>query len=155
MFEHIRGVYPQAEEVVGGSWLYTLPSYRASFPPAFTADMKRLVPHGFEHMPDSVPGMSFGGDSLWGQFVNRRGAVREPAYSVFLERLGDAASLEALIDAFPSRPYQPRAPISVFYDWIAPARRDCSRPEYPCVQAGGSSDTVPVARRSVVGEWET
>jgi len=119
MFAHIQNAYPQADEVVGGSWLYALKSYRDSFPPGFTIDMKQLVPKGFGHIPNSVPNMSFHGNSLWGQFVDRRGNARDLVYREFLGRVDNSKSLDDLVDAFPNKPYQPKAPISIFYDWTA------------------------------------
>ena len=118
MFTHIRVTYPAADEVIGASWLYALPSYRDSFPPEYTEQMKRLVPQGFEHIADTLPGMSFGGDSLWGQFVDRRGGVREGVYREFRERIEEAESLGDLVDAFPYKPLRAMALIAVFYEWI-------------------------------------
>jgi hypothetical protein len=118
MFTYIRANYPRAEEVIGGSWLYALQSYRDSFPPSFTANMKRLVPKGFGHLPNSVPNMSFEGNSVWGQFVDRRGGVRQHIYDKFLQNVEKAKSLEDLVNAFPNVPYQPRVPIDVFFEWL-------------------------------------
>lgn len=118
MFTFIREHYPQAEEVIGGSWLYALQSYRDSFPPAFTKNMLRLVPKGFDHIPNSVPNMSFNGNSVWGQFIDRRGGVRQHVYDQFVANVDRAQSLDDLVEAFPNVPYQPKVPITVFYNWI-------------------------------------
>lgn len=118
MFSRIRNLYPEAQNVIGGSWLYALPGYRDSFPPDFTQNMKRLVPKGFEHIPNSVSNMSFEGNSVWGQFVNRKGGVRQQVYDKFIRSVTDAKNLDDLVNAFPNVPYQPKSHISVFYDWI-------------------------------------
>lgn len=118
MFARIRNLYPDTEEVIGGSWLYALKGYRDSFPPVFTQNMNRLVPIGFEHIPNSVPNMSFEGNSVWGQFVNREGDVRQQVYDQFIRNVNEAKNLDDLVNAFPNVPYQPKSPISVFYDWI-------------------------------------
>jgi hypothetical protein len=119
MFSHIRKTFPEASEVIGGSWLYHIPQYRDSFPTEFTKNMKRLVPKGFEDkIPNSVAGMEFSGNSLWGQFVNRNGGPRQKTYDSFVEALNEAKTEEDLINAFPFIPYQPKASIEIFYSGI-------------------------------------
>lgn len=116
MFEFIKQQHPEAEEVVGGSWLYNLPSYRLSFPTAFTENMYRLVPPGFDYMAFPSRGnLTFSGDSVWGQFLNRNGGVRAETYATFLENVHSAETIEDLLNAFPNFTWQPRAPIDVFY----------------------------------------
>jgi hypothetical protein len=118
MFEFIKVAYPEAEEVIGGSWLYSLPAYRDSYPPLFTVNMRRLVPPGFEkEFPDAIPNMTFTGDSIWGQFVDRYGWGRRSVYEQFLENVQSATQPKDLIEAFPNKPIQPIAPIEVFYEW--------------------------------------
>ncbi|MBI3576702.1 hypothetical protein HY086_01535 [Candidatus Gottesmanbacteria bacterium] len=118
MFNYIKEKYPDAEEVIGGSWLYALPGYRDSFPPKFIASMKRMVPDSFDSaIPDSVPHMSFTGNSVWGQFVNRSGGPRVDAYKKFIDGVNTSRTLVDLIEAFPMKTMQPKAPISVFYNW--------------------------------------
>ena len=71
--------------VVGASWLYNLPAYRRLFPPAYLETARRLRGR-FRNMP------------LWGQLLDRRGGVREPAAREFrdrLRRLSSAADLDA------------------------------------------------------------
>ncbi len=110
--------HPEAQDVVGGSWLYTLPAYRESFPPEFTANMRAMVPQGFsDSFPDSVPYMSFSGNSLWGQLMDRFGYVRMSAYVPFIERVSAADSPLALLKAFPTLPLQPRTSVEVFRQW--------------------------------------
>lgn len=118
MFTYIHEKHPQAEEVIGGSWLYALNSYRDSFPPQFTVNMKRLVPPEFAYIPNTVPTMSFTGDSVWGQFIDRNGGVRQYVYDVFIKNVLKSKTLEDLINSFPNFTYQPKVPISVFYEWI-------------------------------------
>ena len=96
--------HPEASIVVGGSWLYNLQSYRDSFPPRFTQQLKRLVPEGLATTADVIGGMSFQGNSLWGQFVNHYRQVREDRYEEFMEAIIGAESTDELIDAFPLKP---------------------------------------------------
>ncbi|NTU46761.1 hypothetical protein HGA88_03980 [Candidatus Roizmanbacteria bacterium] len=119
MFQYVHEHCPEAQDVIGGSWLYALQSYRDSFPQEFVSpqNMKRLVPKGFEHIPNSVPLMSFDGNSVWGQFVSRTGGVREHVYREFTQNIEKSTNLEQLVEAFPNKPYQPKVPIEVFYKW--------------------------------------
>jgi|GEM_PF-2496735 len=118
MFEHIEKAYPHAKEVLGGSWLYALKSYKDSFPEEFIQNMRKMVPPGFEDLyPNSVPTMSFQGNSLWGQFVDRYGWSRKHVYNQFILNIKTAKSAKDLFDSFPNTPLQPHAPISVFYQW--------------------------------------
>lgn len=118
MFDFIKERHPEAQEVIGGSWLYNLPAYRDSFPPEFTQNMKRLVPLelGFQ-FPNAVPDMALTGNSVWGQFVDRRGWVRGDSYSRFINNVNVAKTPKELVDAFPERTFQPKAPIALFHNW--------------------------------------
>jgi hypothetical protein len=118
MFVHIRVAHPSAVEVLGASWLYALPAYRASFPSAFTRGMRRVMFENIAPPAEVTPGMAFGGDSLWGQFIDRRGGVRDWVYRAFAARMAGATGLAELAEAFPYPLYRVRAPITVFYDWI-------------------------------------
>lgn len=115
MLMHIKEKHPNATDIMGGSWLYNLPQYRDTFPAEFTQGMKRMVPNGFEHIPDSVGNMSFTGNSLWGQFKDRRGGPRISAYKAFITAADQAKSPENLINAFPDKPMQTKCNIEVFY----------------------------------------
>jgi hypothetical protein len=116
MFVHIQKAHPDATHVMGGSWLYHVPQYRNTFPEAFIRDMKTLVPRGFEeNFPESIGNMSFNGDSLWGQFVNRFGEPREKALAPFRADVMRATNPLGLIKAFPHLPLQPMCEINHFY----------------------------------------
>ncbi len=77
-----------APTVVGTSWLYNLEAYRRLFPPAYLATARPITGR-FRHMP------------LWGQFLDRRGEVREPLARQFLERLDRQTGLDDLDGCFP------------------------------------------------------
>lgn len=97
--------HPEAVRVVGGSWLYNLTAYRESFPSIFTEDLRRLVPPELtKAVPNSVGGMSFKGNSLWGQFINRHGWVRADRYADFMSAVDGARTTDDLIEAFPLQP---------------------------------------------------
>lgn len=118
LFTIIQSLYPNADTVIGGSWLYNWPPYKDSYPPDFTDKPQRLVPPGYEtQIPNSVPFLSFYGDSIWGQFVNRHGERRQRVYTQFVEAVSSATSTLDLVNAFPYPPLRPRSPIEVFYEW--------------------------------------
>jgi hypothetical protein len=67
-----------------------LPGVQASLPPTFVTSGQILTP----------PDMSFGGDSLWGQFLNRHGGIHQDRYDHFLTSLNKAGSWTDLLSAF-------------------------------------------------------
>ena len=77
-----------APTVVGTSWLYNLEAYRRLFPRAYLATARPITGR-FRHMP------------LWGQFLDRRGEVREPPARQLLERLDRQTGLDDLDGCFP------------------------------------------------------
>ena len=93
---------PNPARVVGASWLYNLAAYRQLFPGSYLA-AARPIKRRFRHMP------------LWGQFVNRDGAVREDRARPFRARLGRQSSLQDLDDCFPFQVLALEAPVSAFY----------------------------------------
>jgi len=104
LFEHARRNTRQPRSVVGASWLYNLEAYRRLFPPAYLATAH--VIHGrFQHMP------------LWGQFLDRRGELKEPGARRLLERLGRQTSLDNLDECFPLQVLRLEAPVREFYDF--------------------------------------
>jgi hypothetical protein len=104
LLEHVERRGPQPRSVVGASWLYNLEAYRRLFPPVYLATA-RVSQGRFQHMP------------LWGQFLDRRGELREPGTSQFLERLGRQTSLDTLDECFPLPVLRLEAPVREFYDF--------------------------------------
>jgi hypothetical protein len=95
----------RSARVVGASWLYNLDAYRRLFPPAYLATA-RVLPGRYRHMP------------LWGQFVDRRGEVREKPAAELRARLTRQSSLESLDECFPLQVLGLEAPVSEFYDFF-------------------------------------
>ncbi|HUG38585.1 MAG TPA: hypothetical protein VML54_16630 [Candidatus Limnocylindrales bacterium] len=104
LFEHVRRTAPEPPRVVGASWLYNVDAYRRLFPPAYLAS-GRVLADRFRHMP------------LWGQFLDRRGELRERATREFLERLGRLAAFDTLHDCFPLQVLTVEAPAQAFYEF--------------------------------------
>lgn len=118
MITGIVAEHPEAQEVIGGSWLYNLPAYAASFPPEFTDTMATLVPKELaEEYPDAVPQMAFSGNSVWGQFVDKRGWANKDRYDQLIEGIDAASSLVELYEAIPLKPLQPKASPDAFINW--------------------------------------
>jgi hypothetical protein len=104
LFAQLRESGPPGavERVAGTSWLYNLAGYRALFPDAYLAT--------------AVPaGARFRNMSLWGQFLNRRGHIRQPQADTLLRRLGGLSGIEGLVQCFPSQALALEAPVSAFY----------------------------------------
>ena len=105
LFAHVKRSAPGPLRVVGASWLYNLEAYRRLFPPAYLSTA-RVLPGRYRHMP------------LWGQFVDRRGEVREKPAAELRARLMRQSSLESLDECFPLQVLGLEAPVSEFYDFF-------------------------------------
>jgi hypothetical protein len=112
LFEHVQrtGRFNQPSgpdqplQVAGASWLYNLPAYRRLFPGSYLATA-RVMRGRFQRMP------------LWGQFLDRRGEIKEGMARQFLDRLGRQASLAGLDQCFPLQVLSVAAPVLEFYDF--------------------------------------
>jgi hypothetical protein len=104
LFHHVRRTQARPPRVVGASWLYNLPAYRRLFPPSYLATA-RVIDHRFRSMP------------LWGQFLDRRGEIREPARREFLERLERQSTMDRLDLCFPLQVLALEASATEFYDF--------------------------------------
>jgi len=102
LFRHLQRTTPQPPRVVGASWLYNLDAYRCLFPMPYLATA-RVLRGRFRHMP------------LWGQFLDRRGEVKERVARGFLERVGRLSSLEGLDQCFPLHVLGLEASAAEFY----------------------------------------
>ena len=104
LFEHVKRTLRRPLRVVGASWLYNVEAYRRLFPRSYLATARVSAPR-FQHLP------------LWGQFLDRHGAVREKATREFLDRLGRQSSVDGLDRCFPFQALSVEAPIQDFYDF--------------------------------------
>jgi len=102
LFDHVRRNQRQATHVAGTSWLYNLSAYQRCFPSGYIASAK-VAKLRFRNMP------------LWGQFLNRHGAVRASVAGEFIRRFPEAADLQNLVSIFPLQALAVQAPIEQFY----------------------------------------
>lgn len=100
-------------QVIGASWLYNLMAYRRIFPEPYICSL-RPIEHTYERLP------------LWGQFLNRDGAVRSGAVQQFDSRLADAVSLSDLNSCFPYQVLSTSVPIKCLLA-LGNTQRDAAR----------------------------
>jgi hypothetical protein len=105
LFTCVKHTYADAQEVLGGSWLYHLEAYRRLFPPVYGDS--RIVLEGI---------VRFQGSSSWGQFLDHREGVKPALRAQFLANL-QKLDLQRLWEVFPLPTYRAHAPIQAFYDF--------------------------------------
>ena len=106
MFRHIQANHPDVETVRGGSWLYNIPAYLRLFPPDY---VKTAKPVGYE--------TTFW--ALWGQFIARKGSIRQPTASRFLECLSKQKTVDGCLQCFPYQVLRPECSVETFYDFYS------------------------------------
>ena len=104
LFAHVKRDERRPLRVVGASWLYNVAAYRRLFPSSYLATA-HVKAHRFQHMP------------LWGQFLDRHGALKDTMTRPFLLRLEHQQGVERLADCFPFQALSVEAPASEFYDF--------------------------------------
>jgi len=88
--------------VHGTSWLYNVPAYRRLFPTAYIASAR--------------PVARLRALSLWGQFLDRNGCVRNDAAAMLLARIERASDFANLLSCFPLQALSVQASVEVFAD---------------------------------------
>jgi hypothetical protein len=104
LFEHVKRTRPQPLRVAGVSWLYNLDAYRRLFPASYV-ETAHPAGHRFQRMP------------LWGQFLDRQGAIRASIAREFLTRLERQSGLDDLSRCFPLQALAVEAPVRDFYNF--------------------------------------
>jgi hypothetical protein len=102
MFAVVRAERPDAERVIGGSWLYALDAYRRLFPPSFNASATPDEPH-LQYR------------ALWGQFLRHDWTVSQPRAEEFLARVMRLSDPARYAECFPYQVLLTSAPVSDFY----------------------------------------
>ncbi len=104
LFAHLKPSVNEDIPVVGASWLYNLEAYRRLFPAGYASTTRRIR-DGFRSM------------ALWGQFLNRRGNVRESMAGPFSAALSQSSNLGRVGECFGFQALTARAPARQFYDF--------------------------------------
>ena len=104
LFSMVRQSEHAQARVVGASWLYNIAAYRRLFPEAYLATAMATGPR-FRNMP------------LWGQFLDRHGAVKQSLAAPFLSRIASQSSLAGISQCFRFQALELEAPVSAFYDF--------------------------------------
>lgn len=102
MFAVVRAERPEAERVIGGSWLYTLDAYRRLFPPSFGASATPDEPH-LQYR------------ALWGQFLRHDWTLNTTRADDFLSRVARLTDPDRYAECFPCQVLLTSAPVDDFY----------------------------------------
>ncbi len=106
LFEHLKSSTEEDVTVTGASWLYNLDAYRRLFPAAYTSS-RRVLRNRFRSM------------TLWGQFIDHRGQIKQPLQGSFASALAEHSAVADLDDCFPLKVLAVEAPVRHFYDHYA------------------------------------
>lgn len=104
MFTHVKKQVLNPTTVVGGSWLYNIAAYRRLFPAAYLQTAQLGQPE-FAYL------------SLWGQFFDRHGQVKEVLAAKFLACLSQQLDLAGVANCFPFQVLRLEAQIEHFYQF--------------------------------------
>lgn len=96
---------PTPTTVTSGSWMYNIRS------------VINVMPQPFRDSAGAPPRLSFGGDSLWGQFVTSDGGYHAGRYAEFLSKLEHAYDIESMVAAFPLPVLFLQARLTDFFDY--------------------------------------
>jgi hypothetical protein len=102
MFAQIRREHPDAERVLGGTWLYNRTEYRRLFPPQYGASARVDRPHLIAR-------------GLWGQFLRHGNHLNEEGTARFLTNLSALLDVAEYAACFPYQSLLTEAPIQLFY----------------------------------------
>lgn len=109
MFRWIREREPEAQTVLGNSWMYNLRRYRELYPAEYTACLPESHEDEFQFL------------ALWGQFFDREWRVRRDRASQLLEAVGQLRRIEDLRRCFPLQVLMPSCPIEPFFEFYGAA----------------------------------
>jgi hypothetical protein len=104
LFCHVRQTQDEAVQIVGASWLYNLRAYARLFPPDYLATAC-VLPQRFQRL------------SLWGQFLDRDGAVKNHMAQSFLQCLEQQVDIEQLAEYFAFQVLAVESSVQVFYNF--------------------------------------
>ncbi len=103
MFKFIKDKHPQAEVVRGHSWLYSIDAYKRLFP--------------LEYVASGVIKQTFLNTSMWGQFVDKSGNLKNHLAQQFEKCIKTKNTMEELANCFPHQQPKVSANVQIFYDF--------------------------------------
>lgn len=104
MFTVAHEEWPNAQLVIGRSWLYNLAAYRRLFPPMFGESATPIEPE-LQYR------------ALWGQFLLSDGSLHQARADDFRARLAPLNDSTRCADCFPFQVLHAHAPSADFYDF--------------------------------------
>lgn len=102
MFVAVRQERPDAERVIGASWLYNIEAYRRLFPATFGASAAPTEP-GFQYR------------ALWGQFLRSDWSLNMERADELLGKVAHLTDPAQAAGCFPFQVLQTHAPIAAFH----------------------------------------
>jgi RimJ/RimL family protein N-acetyltransferase len=117
LLEEVSERHPDAQLLMSASWLRSTKSYRSLSPPNI-AEQQDLM----------STTMSFSGDSVWGQFIDRNGNLNQRVYDQFVTSLQKAETIDELLGAFPYKTIMAKDPIDKYFQYYG-VGKDATSPE--------------------------
>ncbi len=102
MFAVVRDERPEAQRVIGGSWLYAIDAYQRLFPSRFSASATPDEPH-LQYR------------ALWGQFLRHDWTLNANHADDFLSRVARLSDPDHYAACFPCQVLLTSAPVDEFY----------------------------------------
>lgn len=109
VLEEVRTEHPEAALLMSATWLRSTSRYRSLSPPDIS-EQKSLM----------STEMNFGGNSVWGQFIDATGNGNRHIYDQFIQSVAKAVSLDMLVESFPYKTLLAVDPIGTYYEYYGP-----------------------------------
>lgn len=103
MFDEIKEKHKNAKYVKGKSWLYSLESYKRLFPEDFVKSLKEFDGKEWQFM------------TLWGQFLDSEGNIKEELANKFLDCAKTKKEIDEILNCFPFKIYVGQVEINKFF----------------------------------------
>jgi hypothetical protein len=126
MFTHIHTHVPDAQTVVGNSWMYHLDAYRRLYPPAYTLHLPMSDEAEFQFL------------AFWGQCFDHAWNPKSSITNTVLQRLEAVTQLDQVRWCFPYQILQPKCVITSFYEFYGVIGSKNEPPPNPALQPTAS-----------------
>ena len=112
MFAYIFRNVPEAQTVLGNSWIYNLEAYRRLYPPKFVATLPTSTEDEFQYL------------ALWGQCFDKDWFPKANVAQFLLQQVDELEDMADLRLCFPYQVCQPECEIAEFYSYYGIGGRD-------------------------------